>query len=71
MEASDVHGNPKESQEIILGTSTGIVKGSTIRKKSDDENRWDVTQLNELVGAPWEPIPGNPNAEIRTRTYFP
>ena len=45
-------GIREESQEIILGTSTGIVKGSTIRRKADDETRWDVIQLNELVGTP-------------------
>ena len=45
-----------KSNEVILGTASGIVHASTVRRLAPNE-RWDVTFLSGIVGAPWKPAP--------------
>ena len=49
-------GIREESSEFLLGTSEGVVKGSTVRRKSEDETRWCSKQLDEIVGTHGNPL---------------
>ena len=51
-------GIREESGEVIVGTDKGVIKVRTIRRKGSDNERWDLVQLNEMRGTPWEPQPG-------------
>ena len=59
-------GVREESGEHLILTSKGAVKCRTVRRK-DDREAWQLEKFNECVGTPWEPVPGQPNAEIRIR----
>ena len=48
-----------ESSEIIIGTNEGCIKVRTVRRKGTDTERWNVVQIQEMKGTPWEPTPGS------------
>ena len=52
---------------VMIGTSEGIIKIRTVRRKSSKEERWNITQLENMVGSPWEPTPGSEDTEIKSR----
>ena len=53
-----------ESGEVIVGTSSGVVKCRSVRRKPTHEERWNRVQLDEMLGTPWEPVPGFTSDEI-------
>ena len=56
-----------ESGEYIIGTSKGVIKVRSVRRKGSHEDRWEIEQLNAMRGTPWEPVPGSPGTEIKSR----
>ena len=64
-------GIREESGEVIIGTDEGCIKCRTIRRKSSDAERYNVELFMNMKGVPWEPEPGRPGIEIRTKVRLP
>ena len=60
-------GVREESGEIIVGTNEGVIKVRTVRRKGSEEERWNIVQLNDMKGSPWEPQPGVDSSDIYIR----
>ena len=60
-------GIREESGEVIVGTSDGVIKVRTVRRKGSEEERWNIVQLNEMKGTPWEPQLGVDTSEIYSK----
>ena len=45
-------GLADESDEVYVGTASGIYKTRTIKRKQIAE-RWDTEQLRRMAGTPW------------------
>ena len=41
-----------ESGEVIIGTSDGIIKCRSVRRKATEEERWNRIQIDEMKGTP-------------------
>ena len=46
------------SGETIVGTSKGVMRTRTVRRKPAEE-RWSVENLRLVTGVPWQPAPGD------------
>jgi hypothetical protein len=57
-------GIREESGEVIIGTSEGVIKVRTVRRKGSHVERWCAVQLDAMQGTPWEPQPGVDSVEI-------
>lgn len=44
-----------ESGEHLIGTKEGIRRARTIRRRGSDEERWNIREVDEMKGIPWEP----------------
>ena len=64
-------GIADRTNEVIVGTSEGVIKVRDIRRKGTNKERWNVSNFNEFKGVPWEPIPGREGIEIRARVHVP
>ena len=64
-------GCREESGEIIVGTSEGVIKARAFRRKGSQEERWDKDIILGVKGVPWQPVPGGPGVELRTRVFIP
>ena len=53
----------ERTEEIIIGTTEGVVKCRTISRLANG-NQWDKDLLLNMKGLPWEPIPGKQNMHI-------
>ena len=60
-------GVREESGEIYMGTDKGVIKVRSIKRKGSKEERWNMVQLDEMVGTPWEPEPGRPDTEVQAQ----
>ena len=61
-----------ESGESVIGTNEGVVKARDFRRKSDENERWNVERFNQFVGVPWEPVPGRSgDIEIKSKVRLP
>ena len=49
----------ESTMEYLIGTRHGVVKVRTIRRKFELRDRWNLTELKEMQGTPWEPYPGD------------
>ena len=56
-----------ESGEILVGTREGVVKARTFRRYWTEGERWRKEEIEEMVGVPWEMIPGRGEIEARPR----
>ena len=56
-----------ESTEAFIGTSGGVIKVRTMRRKGSREERWNIVQINEMKGTPWQPQPGRNSYNIETK----
>ena len=63
-------GIREESGEAIIGTSKGVIKVRTVRRKGSDAERWDVSAIDAMVGTPWEPQPGVDSIETVSYTHL-
>ena len=41
-----------ESGESVIGTNEGVVKARDFRRKSDENERWNVERFYQFVGVP-------------------
>ena len=57
-----------ESTEAYIGTSGGVIKVRTLRRKGSKEERWNIVQINEMKGTPWQPQPGRNSYNIETKS---
>ena len=57
-----------ESGEVIIGTSKGVLKARSFRRKPESE-RWNNNALQEMQGLPWEPIPALGQREIKSSVH--
>ena len=42
-----------------------------MRRKTTEKDRWDYEHMNKIKGAPWEPAPGQGDAEIKSKIRLP
>ena len=54
------------SDEIVVGTSEGVIKAKSIRQRTVDE-QWSAETVGEMKGTPSMPIPGTNSGKIPTR----
>ena len=62
-------GIMEESSELYVGTKEGIMKVRTFARRGEEE-RWRAKELEETVGAPWEPIPGRGVRELKSKVHI-
>ena len=56
-------GINERTEEVLVGTSNGVVKCRTVNRMSED-NRWDAKMVTQMRGLPWEPVPGKPGIPV-------
>ena len=54
-----------ESNEVFVGTTQGVVKVRTVRRKGTAQSRWDEKLFNSVKGTPWQPEPGRTGMDVR------
>ena len=57
--------------EYLIGTSRGVIKVRTVRRKAEMDKQWDVEVMKGMRGVPWEPVPGRGGIEIKSRVEMP
>ena len=62
-------GHIDESGETIIGTKDGCIKVRSVKRKPV-EDRWNYAELEQMQGTPWEPVPGHPEREIKSRVII-
>ena len=55
-----------ESSEMLVGTSEGVFKVRSIRRKPDGQ-RWDADQVCSVIGVPWKPYQFTDNDRLLIR----
>ena len=50
-------GLDQRTEEVIIGTPSGIVKCRSVRRRPEPE-RWNTDAVLAIRGTPWEPTPG-------------
>ena len=51
------------TQEVLIGTQQGKAKCNTVTRLVDD-GKWDIKQILQVKGMPWEPAPGRTDRRI-------
>ena len=51
-------------------TKDGVIKVMTFKRRPEGE-RWNLEELENAKGLPWEPIPGREGIEIKSRVHIP
>ena len=64
-------GIREESGEIVIGTSEGVIKCRAFRRKGSEAERWNPTEITQVVGLPWQPVPGGPGVDLRSAVRLP
>ena len=54
-----------ESGETLIGTDDGVIRCRTVRRKGSDEERWSLTQVQNMKGTPWAPEPDIDSTDSR------
>jgi len=57
----------ESSNEVIVGTKEGVIKVRTVRRKANEKDKWNIEELRNMKGTPWEPQPGTNSMKIKTR----
>ena len=60
-----------ETGEIIVGTSSGVVKARDFKRLGSVPDRWVADNLRCVAGTPWEPVPGKSDDAIPVRIRLP
>ena len=60
-----------ESGESVIGTSAGVIKTRSFRRKAIMAERWDKNVITSVVGVPWRPVPGRGGDDIRIDVNIP
>jgi hypothetical protein len=48
-----------DSGEYLVGTSKGVIKTRTFKRKADPTSRWNMKEIYEMKGTPWQPYPND------------
>ena len=56
-------GHNRNSNEILVGTSEGVVKAYAIRRQPEDV-RWDGEMIKKMKGTPQKPDPNRPGDHV-------
>ncbi|MDA8584155.1 hypothetical protein N9L68_07960 [bacterium] len=56
----------ERSNETLIGTERGVIRTWAIKRRSEDE-RWDISKIENMQGTPKEPIPGRAGTQIPIR----
>ena len=59
----------EESLEIYVGTKEGIIKVRTFARRGEAD-RWRKKEIEEMVGVPWEPVPGRGMKEVKSKVHI-
>jgi hypothetical protein len=62
-------GHTKNSNEVLIGTRSGVVRAFAVRKKPAEE-QWDAKLIKEMKGTPAQPNPGRPGSVIPVHIRF-
>ena len=62
-------GHARESNEVLVGTRTGVVRAWAVRRR-DPDDRWDADLIKNMQGTPQRPNPNKPGATIPIRINF-
>ena len=66
MEHMPFLGIRDESNELLIGTAQGVLKVRTIRYYIKISEKWEPVSFSEIVGLPWEPVPGREGIELKS-----
>ena len=58
------------SQELIIGTSEGVIKAIEFRHKGSGEDKLDFEEMNRIKGLPWQPDPKTAGMEVKNNDYL-
>ena len=58
------------SNEFVVGTQEGCIKVRSIRQMPPDQ-RWGGELWEKMRGTPWEPTPGHPERELKSKVIVP
>merc|ERR1712186_73111 len=64
-------GIADRTNEVIIGTSEGVIKVRDVRRHGLDKDKWDLVKFNGFQGVPWEPIPGREGIELKCKVNIP
>jgi len=64
-------GIRSESNEVIIGTSEGVVKARSIRRNESEEESWCKDKFDKIKGTPWQPVPGVGSEQIKVAVALP
>ena len=64
-------GIADRTNEVIVGTSEGVIKVRDVRRYGIDRDKWDLAKFNDFKGVPWEPVPGREGIELKCRVNIP
>ena len=59
----------EESLELYVGTKEGIIKVRTFARRGEAD-RWRKKEIEEMVGVPWEPVPGRGMNEVKSKVHI-
>ena len=62
-------GHNSNSNEIIIGTTKGVIRAYAARRMPEDE-RWDGDLIKRLKGTPQQPNPNKPGDTVPIRITF-
>ena len=64
-------GVREESGEYMVGTATGCLECSTVKRRGTPAERWCIEEFNAMRGTPWRPNPDSADTELRSRVVMP
>ena len=56
-------GQNQRSNEVLIGTTSGVVKAFAVKRRPDEE-RWNKDAIINMQGTPEHPVPGMPGRRI-------
>ena len=61
----------RESQELVVGTPEGAVKACEFRREGSEAERWNITDIADIEGLPWQSDPNAAGMEVEPRITAP
>lgn len=56
-------GTIERTEETSIGTTRGVIKCRTVSRLSDDD-KWNGDLVNNMMGVPWQQVPGRDGQHI-------
>eukprot|EP00959_Pyramimonas_sp_CCMP1952_P003846 81169-Pyramimonas_sp.AAC.1 len=60
-------GINEKSQELIIGAPRGAIKAHEFKRKGSGAERWNIAEITEIKGLPWQPDPSTAGMELQSR----